>query len=386
MSKKTLIRLWRRAYDEIEPKRLILPLILKSRRQNRGETAILFWGKSAAPSFEAYRAAKALPRVFLVISPDPPRPGFEGRWIQAEHPLPGDGSFRAGLRLLDFFAALPRYGITHLDVHLSGGASSLAWLPKSGMSRAALGAKLARLYAQPLTIRELNRARSQLCQLKRGGAARWLAMLAPDVRARVFLINDTLSDTLPGGADVVGSAPFYTASVPHKILADNSSLVAALVRAARAEGLAVLGARSGWSAEWEQWVSRALGDARAALAAGRSGVFVYGGEPRLRLPLRHGRGGRQTQIAAALAASPEVAAGKLEVLAMSSDGCDGGAGAAGAYVGRELAARASARQLRNAAVHFDSATVLGEHGALIYTKDAARSGFSNVQDVLLISV
>lgn len=344
--------------------------------------ASLFWGKAAhrfRERVEALGRVRAdLPE--LVISPlPPPSPELRLRWIQGEHPLPGEGSFRAGEALLEQLDSLRRFEVNELEVFLSGGASSLAWVPT--VSRSSLNEELCSLYARPLSISELNEARGRLCALKQGGAAAWLRRLAPGVRARVTL----LSDVYPYGPQVVGSGPFRDGRIPHRVLADNRTWTRALCREARRRGDSILSCSSGRVAPLQAWVDELASRIRRAGKEGKTGAAVLGGEPLLVLPAEgRGRGGRMSHLAAALALSllDLFEKHELEIHCLASDGADGDSMSSGAFLGeafRErviLRNRATRELLREALRNFDTGSLLAGWGALL----APGLTGTNVQD------
>jgi glycerate-2-kinase len=380
----TLEDLWLEALSAVHPRALV-------GTGPRAGAAALFWGKAAIATCAAWsEAGPGAPPPALVIAPRgepvPPRLRSFARVVFGEHPLPGPGSFAAAGELLEFFDSLRRLGIRSLDVHLSGGASSLAWLPLAGLGRDALLERLRELYGRPLSIAALNERRARLCLLKGGGAAAWLARLAPGTRARVHV----LSDVAPFGPGVVGSGPFRDGRIPHRLLADNGTLLGAAAGAARERGWAVLARHALPPVDWSRWIELAERETRRALARRPGGgVILLGGEPRVALPSsRAGRGGRQTQIAAALAArlARELGAGRVELLAAASDGVDGASRSAGARLEGRVARRAgspgAAARLREAARRFDSARALAALGAL---RPPGPTG-TNVQDLLVVRV
>ena len=108
-----------------------------------------------------------------------------------------------------------------LDVYLSGGASSLAWIPARVFLCVAVIRRLKILYRKPLDIRELNRERAKLCQLKQGGVrANSKIDFRPGLKIRVFYV----SDVAPFGPEVLGGGPFLSRGISHQSLADNERL------------------------------------------------------------------------------------------------------------------------------------------------------------------
>jgi glycerate 2-kinase len=376
-----LLGLWKSCLDEVSPGRLLA----RSDAGRDAGTARLFWGKAARASWQARRSGCPS----LVLSPEP-RPDSVPSWqkgpltwVQGEHPLPGPGSFAAGQAILEFFDALRRGGIQKLEVDLSGGASSLAWLKPHGITDASLQHRLGELYRRRQTIETLNRERSRLCLLKAGGTARILRQIAPQVRVRVRLI----SDVAPFGAQVVGSGPFWDGLTPHRVLADNRRLCRSLMAAATDRGAVVRLLRQAWIAPWKHWVEVASRSALATRDPDCESWILLGGEPLLELPraASHRKGGRQSQIALALAQElePEIRRGRLELLCAASDGRDGNSGSAGSWITSETLPggrfpQEAARALRS----FASAELLASSGALLPESQP----FTNVQDALIVRI
>lgn len=309
----------------------------------------------------------------LVISPE-----------IAEHPIPGKGSFQSALRLLDFFQELNELKIRRLDVYLSGGASSLAWLKPASVSRRELNQKLKTFYRKPWTIQRLNHERSKLCRLKAGGAYRFLREISPQTRVQVLVT----SDVAPYDPELVGSGPFQGAA--HRVLADNRKFVTAVRKILNQTGERVLhheNSKLGMEAQWAREIIRQV---RSLQQHGKTGVLVLGGEPQVDLSgvSRKSRGGRQSQLAARLALEfwAELREGSLEVLCASSDGCDGNSGAAAVDLSfrkkREIQVLSSQlrRNLQSAIRMKNTAPFLAEQGFLI----PQFSTGTNVQDLVMI--
>jgi glycerate-2-kinase len=242
-----------------------------------------------------------------------------------------------------------------------------------------------------LDIDALNARRAGLCQLKGGGAAHWLSSLAPQVSVGVYV----LSDVAPCGPEVVGSGPFWDGTIQHRVLADNSTWVKSIAAEARRRKINVLHCSSGRLGSWQSWMQSAIQAVMPTLRGNENGLFIFGGEPSVRLPSslasrKPARGGRQSHLALALAhrLRPWIIDGKLEILGMSSDGSDGNSGAAGAWLdSREFSVRFAQvpdEKVRRALKQFRSAEILSQLNALV--KSSVFSTRSNVQDVLMIRV
>ncbi len=318
------------------------------------DSAILCWGKAAE---DFYRAIPHRGRA-LVISPK-----------NSDHPIPGKRSFEAGQNLVRFFDDLDRHSVKNLAVYLSGGASSLAWIPEQGISRSEVVRRLKTLYRKSLNIRDLNYERAKLCQLKSGGAAFLAGAIAPDLKIQVFAV----SDVSPFGPEILGGAPFFSRSIPHILLADNSILRGALKKKLRAKDLGFV----------EGSMQNVFAQIKKTIRRGKVGTFILGCEPSLMVPAKHGKGGRQTHLACLLLKEFQhaIQAGKLEILCMSSDGDDGTSGGAGALLDAN-AADVTEKEIDRALKAFDSGRLLKSVGALVPVLKTA----TNVQDIVAIRI
>lgn len=376
-----LVRIWKESLSRFHPAHLLRRGIRRRLigRIDPGASA-LFWGKASHAFYKTWAKTKS-EHPFLVLSPEPPPSDLKGgRWIQGEHPLPGEGSFQAGEALLDFMDSLRRLGARRLQVFLSGGASSLAWVRPASLSRKDLQARLLKIYSSSQNIEEINRRRSELCLLKGGGSARWLRRLAPQVRANVNLV----SDVFPFGPEVVGSGPFWESGIHHYVLADNSDFVRKYCQIAQRAGLPVLSARSGILGSWESWIRRISFQVHKAMTCREEKLLIWGGEPSISLPpfQCRGEGGRQTHLALALVIEfhPLIASGQLEILAASTDGSDGNSGASAAFLDSMRIYAVSLKDAKTALRNYNSASVLKKCGALI---PQTQTG-TNLQDVLVL--
>lgn len=117
--------------------------------------------------------------------------------LEAGHPIPDDGSLRAGEAI---HALARRAGAEDLLICLiSGGASALMELPREGVSLPDLQATTGALMRAGATIHDLNTVRACLSRLKAGGLAR--------AAAPAWTVCLVLSDVLGSPLEVIGSGP-----------------------------------------------------------------------------------------------------------------------------------------------------------------------------------
>jgi hydroxypyruvate reductase len=346
-----LLRLWKKSLDEISPSR-ILPTV--------SNEAVLYWGKAALACFEAR----------------PPKSGYPYYIVQGEHPIPGPASFKSGREILDFFDSLRRMNIKRLRVFLSGGASSMAWLKPARISENDLENILVELYKKPLTIQKLNETRSKYCELKSGGAARWLKKTAPHVHVRV----DVISDVEPYGPEVIGSGPFWDGKIKHSIACSNSVWVRTISQLVKKEKMAVLDLKSGQTGEVRQLAMKISHSIEKN--KNKSGILIFGLEPQVKMGKNLGRGGRQSHLAALLLLRhwDLIANRKIEILCATSDGTDGLSGGSGVFIQEKTLKKIQKETLKTALKDFNTGLLFGMLDALVPRFQTE----TNVQDVVLV--
>ncbi|HEX6057892.1 MAG TPA: DUF4147 domain-containing protein [Gemmatimonadaceae bacterium] len=394
-------------------------------------------GKCAAPMSAAALAALErdgrAPSGGVIVAPSPipsPHPALEVR--VGDHPVPGEGSLAAARAL---GALAERVGADDAVVLLlSGGASSLAAAPVSGIAPEDQRALFALLLGSGLDIARTNVVRRRVA---RWGAGRLAAALAP---ARVLPI--VVSDVPGDDAAVIGSGPctpdptraadvvrlLAAAGLEARVPAGVRSYLLAAVRgeisetpkpgdaafaavlaaellphgvaldgaaaAARALGMAALVRREPLEGEAAErgvrlaaellLMSRELalvpGAARTPLAV------VWGGETTVTLPdAGGGAGGRCQELAlaaaGALARDARARPVALALLAAGTDGRDGPTDAAGAVVDATTwdRVREAGRDPELDLSRHDSYRALDAAGALLRTGATG----TNVMDVVI---
>jgi glycerate 2-kinase len=309
--------------------------------------------------------------------------------IASGHPIPDEGSERAGRRALDIAANLEPDET--LLVLLSGGASALLAVPADGLSLDDKRRTTAHLLKAGADIHALNTVRKHLSAIKGG----WLAHRAAGP-VETYILSDVVGDdvsviasgpTVPDAStfadarqivDRFGGAAVYPAAVADRLdrgargaLPDTPKpryprLVTSAVHviggrggamfgaAAKAVGLgyeairieqAVVGeARDAAAAHMEAVAARACGAARplCIVSSGETTVTVRG----------TGKGGRNQEFA--LAAAVHVAGAGRVLASAGTDGIDGPTDAAGAIVDATTLDRARAAGLDPAAFLADN--------------------------------
>ena len=318
----------------------------------------------------------------LLIAPNAaPFGSFEA--IAGGHPIPDEGSERAGRRALAIAESMQ--ADETLLVLLSGGASALMAVPAEGLTLEDKRRTTAQLLRAGADIHALNTVRKHLSAIKGG----WLTERAGG-RVRTYVISDVVGDDVSviasgptvvdestfadarqildrfGGADAFPSAVVdrldrgVRGEVPETPKPKFPALVRSTVRVIGNRRHAMLGAggRAGARGYHVILVEDAVvGEARTSATAYLRGMLARAStEPR---PLSiissgettvhvkgSGRGGRNQEFALALV-NPLADAGPSPVVAVSvgTDGVDGPTDAAGAIVDSTTLDRARAKGL-----------------------------------------
>ena len=332
--------------------------------------------------------------------------------IVGEHPEPGTGSVAAGNRLLELAASA---GHSDLVVFLlSGGGSSLAEVPASGLTISDLSAVTNRLLASGVSINGLNTVRKHLSAIKGGrlgaaasGAGAALTLILSDVVGDpidVIASGPTVPDPstyLDALAVVEGrgvSVPAVTAHLAEgaagrhpetpvgedevvrqviEVVGSGASAARAAVASAKSQGIEADLGGTDLTGSATQVAARLVEEGRGLR---RNGMRVFAGESTVEVK-GSGLGGRNQELvlAAALLIQGE---DDLIVASLGTDGVDGPTDAAGGIAdgatmgrGRRLGLSAPDHLLRN-----DSYPYLRATGDLLVTGPTG----TNVGDLMVV--
>jgi glycerate 2-kinase len=364
------IDLLRRAFgvaiDAVAPERLI-PEAVNGIDEHR-PAVVLGAGKGAAAMAAAFHANWRAPvRGFVVTRYDHGlKPGEASgaiEIVEAGHPSPDEASAAAGQKLLEL--ARGHASDEQLFFLASGGGSALASAPLPGISLADKRDAANFLMHAGASIGEINCVRKHLSALKGGR----LAVAAHPAPVTTYAISDVPGDdigdiasgpTIPDRttqADAISILDFYSYPLIDDLMpvlqdagnespkpgdpsfdADQSALIGTASRAfaaaadlLRAEGYDVL--ELGDDIDEEATV---LGRKHAALAlehleAGRRVAILSGGETRVVISRKDGRGGRNLVYLSSLAIALDGREG-IYALAADTDGIDGHGDHAGGII------------------------------------------------------
>jgi hydroxypyruvate reductase len=279
--------------------------------------------------------------------------------LESAHPVPDDSSLAAGAELESRLAKLPP---DVLPIFLiSGGSSSLVEALRDGVSLADLQALNERGLAAGWNIAALNAERSRLSRIKGGGIARALGKR----RALALFISDVPGDDPDViGSGLLGRDAAHADRVERHVVANLEGAVRAVMDAADARGLNFESLEGRFEGDAGKVAEQFLARLRTCTGDG----LVWGGESTVRLPVRHGRGGRNTHVA-------------LNFARQLRTGTDGPTDDAGAIVDAGTVVRATIAgcDVELAAREFDSGTALEAAEDLVHTGPTG----TNVGDILI---
>lgn len=320
------------------------------------------------------------PELGLVVShrDDSAIPGVT--CLRGDHPQPGENSERASQALEQFIESLPEG--RPVWVLLSGGATALIAAPRKGMPSDWMRAEFEQLGSRGLDIKQLNDERRKL--------TRWGGGRLADALAGRDVVAWVISDVIGNDPTVIGSGPLMRdrddARVPHRIIADGTTAVAAAINAARDDGFAataheepIVGEAEHAALDLASWIEDEGRSTRAEPV-----LHAWHSETTVTLPESHGVGGRAQQMSLVLARELAGMAADVDatVLVAGTDGRDGPTGAAGAVVDRRTAQRIAEAgiNLGESIARADGYRSLAAVGSLLRTGATG----TNVADLVLV--
>lgn len=374
----------------VENARLERPTREAVRRHAPPRPVIVAFGKGACSMARGALEAIGEPDGGVIVTPrDSPcrLPGLES--LESTHPLPSDASIRAAEAVLEWARSAGRSG--GLLALVSGGGSALVEKPLPGLTLEDIVETSRLLLESGLSILEINTVRKHLSQVKGGRLAE---------AASPALVTGVYASDVPGDRlDLIASGPTVPdpttyedaarilrlsglwSRVPSRVrslieaglqgripetpkpgspvferventlAASNLALLRETARALEERGYRTLILTSRLEGESRE-AAKTL--ASIALEAHERGIplqppaaILVGGETSVTVRNPAGRGGRNTELALALALRvdywrPDLPPGTITVLSMDTDGIDGNTPSAGAiaYNGLTRVARA----------------------------------------------
>ncbi|MDD2230295.1 MAG: DUF4147 domain-containing protein, partial [Candidatus Cloacimonetes bacterium] len=304
---------------------------------------------------------------------------------EAKHPIPDANSLKHSKKIISWLAELPPH--EDLIILLSGGGSALFEVPGEGYQLEDIIALNRCLLASGLSIAEMNLARSEVSQVKAGGA------LGDIASKRIFCY--ALSDVENNDPMVIDSAPFFHAQfqkispklyrydsnirkqqVMYHIVGDNLSFIRLLADCI-SQPVTI---HPTFVSEPANYFADRLAD--YAKDKQQHGIHIFGGETPVQV-LAAGKGGRCTHVALDFAMRIAGKA-KVSLVAYATDGSDFLPGIAGAIVDGNTCSKLTEKGIDAEATlrNCDSYTALDAVAAII----PAFAKHINVNDIFILSL
>ena len=258
--------------------------------------------------------------------------------IESGHPIPDVQSLLAGQRLYE--RVRNANDSSRLLMLVSGGASALVERLPAGQTLSYWQQKTEALVASGEPIEAINAQRARSSLIKSGRLFKGYA----GSEVQIMAISDVQGDSLSVIGSGLADSKYITCKVSSEVVASNAMARAAIVAAARNQGIEV---QENQESLYED-VYAVAKQMAVALRLGPPGLYLWGGEPTIELPDNPGRGGRNQSLSLALARELSIPIAdsvhplderpEVEVLVAGTDGTDGPTSAAGGW-------------LRNASAH-----------------------------------
>lgn len=289
--------------------------------------------------------------------------------IESAHPVPDQHSLDAGKEMLATVDAMAPG--SKLLLLVSGGTSALSEALPDDVSLADWQQLTDQMLAAGYNIGQINTRRKETSQIKDGK----LLLNFKGAEVRVLAISDVEGDSIA----TIGSGTGDTKRCPTKssvdLIATNEVARTAAATKAKALGFTV---NDNQECLYDDVLvlSERIGQ---ELAKATPGVYIYGGEPTVKLPENPGSGGRNQALALGLA-QHIVGRDDILILVAGTDGSDGPTDAAGGIVDGSTAV--NVEQVRDALKRADAGTYLREHDGIFITGPTN----TNVMDVVIAIV
>ncbi len=327
--RRMLETIWRAGVDRVNGYRAVREAL--SHGRGEGITHIAAVGKAASPMMRAALETCGTNLAALVVTKHGHgEVGLSNHpaltVIEAGHPVPDEKSLEAGSALIDFVAGAGENA--RLLLLVSGGASALAESLPGDMTLEDLQAMTEEMLSQGLDIHRINARRKEISGVKGG---KLLARFGGK-SALVLLISDVEGDDIAVIGSGTGMVPASRQAddMETHIIASNALAREACTQAADGLGLEVIVSSENLYGD----VYDVAADLARTVKSGAPGLYIFGGEPTVKLPDEPGEGGRNQALAVAFAR--EIAGERnIHALAAGTDGSDGPTGSAGGYVTAE---------------------------------------------------
>jgi glycerate 2-kinase len=304
---------------------------------NTHDIRLIAVGKAALPMAQAVAelVGDRIDRAVIVIPAGSPPSDLPATWqvIYATHPLPGAGSWAAGMQVRQLLNNCTSH--TLVLACISGGASSLLVDPLPGISLATLRLQYQELLASGANITTMNQVRTSFDRLKGGG----LVAQAQPAQVVGLILSDVVGDSIA----TIGSGLTNHPQAQNILVGSNSQACQAA-----AKYLSDIAYQTRIVTTELEGEAQDVGDAiaQAIITEPPGTALIYGGETTVTLPRDClGRGGRNQELVLAGALSLHNAQQTAWMVSMGTDGIDGQSDAAGAIVNEKTVSLAKQQGL-----------------------------------------
>lgn len=289
--------------------------------------------------------------------------------IESAHPVPDQHSLDAGKEMLATVEAMPEH--SKLLLLVSGGTSALSEALPDDVTLEDWQQLTDEMLAAGYNIGQINTRRKETSQIKDGK----LLQNFKGAEVRVLAISDVEGDSI----STIGSGTGDTKRCPSPSSVNliGTNEVARMAAAAKAKELGyIVNDNQECLYDDVAVLSDRIGQ---ELAKAAPGVYIFGGEPTVKLPENPGSGGRNQALALGLA-QHIVGRDDILILVAGTDGSDGPTDAAGGIVDGSTAADIEGAS--DALKRADAGTYLREHDGIFITGPTN----TNVMDIVVAIV
>ncbi len=236
------------------------------------------------------------------------------------HPLVSQKSVKSAKLLLQEIKKLKN--TDSFIFFLSGGASAMVELPKDGMSLNEFKKISSKLLTSGIDIKELNKERKKLSQIKGGK----LADKFKTKKGVVFVLSDVIGDDM----NTIGSAPMNNGKFTHTLIGNNTKALQEAKKyiSSKVEHTKIITTTLDMNtSDASKFIEKCINkyDKRY-----KSFSLLFGGETTTKVK-GTGKGGRNQELALKLLVQKSITK-DISLLCAGSDGGDGNSDATGAFV------------------------------------------------------
>ena len=241
--------------------------------------------------------------------------------IEAAHPVPDEKSLHAGKTLLQLVSSLGPD--SQLLLLVSGGASSIAEHLPGDVSLDQWQQMTKKMLADGYNIGQINTRRKQTSLIKDGK----LLQAFKGKYVKVLAISDVEGDDIGTIGSGIGDIKSSSCQADLQLIGTNAVARTAVAKKARALGLTVQSNQENLYHD----ITLVAPKIANTLKSASPGVYIWGGEPTVKLPDKPGSGGRNQSLALLLAQQIK-GLDHIRVLVAGTDGSDGPTDAAGGII------------------------------------------------------